>query len=159
MHAHLRISAPIAALFLAAGMATAGEVPPLQDRIVDGALPDSLTGRPGDAARGRAIIAGRQGNCLSCHAVPIPEESFHGTLGPDLAGVGARLSEGELRLRLVDSTLLNPDTVMPPMFRTEDLHRVRRDRRGQPILQAGELEDVLAYLMTLKDAAAGEERK
>jgi sulfur-oxidizing protein SoxX len=130
--------------------ATAAEVTPYQ--VVDATIPAPLSGRPGDSAAGRAIVAGRHGNCLGCHRAPIPEEPFHGTVGPDLAGVGARYEAAELRLRLVDATRLNPDTIMPPYHRVDGLHRVAARYRGQPILSAQEIEDVIAYLLTLKDA-------
>ena len=115
------------------------------------AIPDSLTGAKGDAARGRAIIANRQvGLCLLCHSGPFPEERFQGTIGPDLNGVASRLSEGQIRLRIVDPARTNPDSVMPAYFRTEGLNRVAPSVRGKPILSAGQIEDVVAFLMTLK---------
>lgn len=115
------------------------------------AIPDSLTGAKGDAARGRAIIANRQvGLCLLCHSGPFPEERFQGTIGPDLNGVASRLSEGQIRLRIVDPARTNPDSVMPAYFRTEGLNRVAPSVRGKPILSAGQIEDVIAFLMTLK---------
>ncbi|MBL6079161.1 sulfur oxidation c-type cytochrome SoxX [Belnapia sp. T18] len=112
----------------------------------------SLTGEPGDAARGRAIVTSRQrGLCLLCHAGPFPEERFQGDLAPSLAGAGARLTEGQLRLRLVDGRRLNPDTIMPSYYRTEGLVRVGPAWQGRPILAAGEIEDVVAFLVTLRD--------
>lgn len=116
------------------------------------AIPDSLTGRPGDAARGRAIVANRAvGLCLLCHAAPIPEERFHGNLAPSLAGAGSRWSKGQLRLRMVDASRLNPDTIMPPYYRVERLQRVAGNFRGRTILTAEQIEDVVAYLVTLKE--------
>lgn len=109
-----------------------------------------LCGLPGDAVRGRAVFAGRQGNCLACHRAPITEEGFHGTIGPPLFDTGLHYSAAELRLRLVDSTVLNPDTIMPAFHRIEGLAGVRADRAGQPILTAQQVEDVVAYLLTLK---------
>jgi sulfur-oxidizing protein SoxX len=105
-----------------------------------------LTGMPGDAARGRAIVASRTGGlCLLCHAAPIAEERFQGDIGPDLAGIGARLSPGELRLRVADAGALNPDTVMPSYRRTEGV-RVGRAWAGRPILTDQQIEDVVAWL-------------
>ena len=114
-------------------------------------LPASLTGGKGDPQRGRAIVANRQvGLCLLCHSAPIPEERFQGNLAPDLRGVGARLSEGEIRLRLIDPARVNPQTIMPAYFKTDGLDRVAPSYRGKPVLSAEQVEDVVAYLVTLK---------
>jgi sulfur-oxidizing protein SoxX len=111
-----------------------------------------LTGRSGDAERGRAIVGNRQvGLCLLCHSGPFPEERFQGTLAPDLSGAGSRWSEGQLRLRIVDAGRLNGATIMPPYYRTEGLNRVARPFADKPILSAEQIEDVIAYLRTLKD--------
>ena len=121
-------------------------------KVVDeSSIPASLTGKPGDAAKGRDVVINRkQGNCLGCHEMPIPEQSFHGKVGPDLAGVAGRYSEGEIRLRVVDPKVLNAATIMPAFYRIEGLHRVDKKFAGKPILSAAEVEDVVAYLMTLK---------
>ncbi len=114
-------------------------------------IPASLTGQAGDPARGRAIVANRQlGLCLLCHSGPFPEERFQGDLAPSLEGAGRRLSEPRLRLRLVDSRKVNPETIMPSYFRTEGLERVAPAFRGKPLLSAEQIEDVVAYLGTLK---------
>ncbi len=116
------------------------------------AIPQSLTGAKGDPARGRAIVANRQvGLCLLCHSGPFPEERFQGDLAPDLKGAGARWSEGQLRLRIVDSGRINPASIMPAYHRSEGLVRVAPAWRGKTILSAEQIEDVVAYLMTLKD--------
>ena len=95
-------------------------------------IPQSLTGQPGDAVRGRAIVANRTvGLCLLCHSGPIPEERFQGNLAPSLAGAGSRSTPGQLRLRLVDARRLNPDTIMPPYYRLDGLTRVRQEFPGQ----------------------------
>ena len=110
-----------------------------------------LTGAKGDPVRGRAIVADRQvGLCLLCHSGPIPEERFQGDLAPSLAGAGARWSEGQLRLRIADPARVNPKTIMPSYFRTEGLDRVAPSFRGKTILSAQQIEDVVAYLTTLK---------
>ncbi|SME89152.1 sulfur-oxidizing protein SoxX [Tistlia consotensis] len=120
-------------------------------QIVDGAIPKSLTGKPGDPAAGEATAVNRKlGNCLACHSLPIKNQPFPGDLGPDLASVGSSLSEGQLRLRLVDSKKINPDTAMPSFYKVEGLHRVAKAFEGKPILTAQQVEDVVAYLMTLK---------
>jgi len=109
-----------------------------------------LTPVPGDTFRGRAIVAGRDGNCLACHSAPIPEQQFHGNLGPDLAEVGSYYDAGQLRLRLVNPKKLNPDTIMPAFYRTAGLKQVSRHYTNQPILNAQQIEDVISYLLTLK---------
>ena len=122
-----------------------------QYEMVGDAIPASLTGKPGDAAKGRAVVADRQvGLCLLCHSGPLPEERFQGNLAPSLAGAGSRWTEGQLRLRLTDSRRLNPETIMPAYYRTEGLTQVAKNLQGQPLLAAQQIEDVLAYLMTLK---------
>jgi sulfur-oxidizing protein SoxX len=120
--------------------------------VVRDSIPASLTGKPGDPGRGRAIVANRTvGLCLLCHSGPIPEERFQGNLAPSLAGTGARWSEGQLRLRLVDGARLNPDTIMPPYYRLDHLQRVANNFTGKTLLTAEQLEDVVAYLATLKE--------
>jgi sulfur-oxidizing protein SoxX len=116
-----------------------------------GETPASLTGAKGDPVKGRAIVANRQlGLCLLCHSGPFPEEPFQGAIGPGLNGIGARLSEGEIRLRLVDPARVNPSTIMPAYYRTEGLIRVAPAYRGKPVLTAQQIEDVVAFLATLK---------
>jgi sulfur-oxidizing protein SoxX len=115
-------------------------------------IPRSLTGSKGDPARGRAIVANRQvGLCLLCHSGPFPEERFQGDLAPDLRGAGSRWSEAELRLRLVDSAQINAGSIMPAYYKTDGLMRVAPAWRGKTILSAEQIEDVVAYLTTLKD--------
>jgi len=119
--------------------------------LADDAIPSSLTGATGDAARGRAIVLDRHvGLCLLCHSGPFPEEQFQGNLAPSLAGVGSRLSAGQIRLRIVDSSRVNPDTIMPAYFRTEALQRVAPAYRGKTVLSAQQIEDIVAVLVTLK---------
>ena len=120
-------------------------------KIVGDAIPASLTGSQGDAARGRAIVANHNtGLCLLCHSGPFPEDKFQGTMAPDLGGAGARWSEGQLRLRIVNAGKFNPQTIMPPFYRVDHLTRVPPAFRDKPVLSAVEVEDVVAYLMTLK---------
>ncbi len=119
--------------------------------IVGDAIPASLTGSKGDPVRGRAIVANRNvGLCLLCHSGPFPEDRFQGNIAPDLSGAGARWSEGQLRLRIVDASKLNPNTIMPPFYRVGGLTRVATTYRDKPVLTAAQVEDVVAYLMTLK---------
>lgn len=120
--------------------------------IVGDAIPASLSGEDGDPVRGRAIITNRQvGLCLLCHSGPFPEEKLQGTLAPDLKGAGLRSTKGQLRLRIVDASRLNPDTIMPPYYRTDGLARVAPLFRGKPILTAEQIEDVVAFLETLRE--------
>jgi len=120
--------------------------------IVDGtSIPKSLTGKAGDPKNGRKVVINRrQGNCLACHAMPIPEQQFHGETGPSLYGVGARLSAGELRLQVVNSKVTNENTMMPSFYRTFGYERPLKKFAGKPILTAQQVEDVIAYLQTLK---------
>lgn len=109
----------------------------------------SLTGKPGDPKNGRKVVI-KQGLCLSCHVMPIPEEADHGKIGPELDHVASRLTEGELRQRIVDPKVVNDDTIMPSFHKTEGLRQVAKKWEGKPILTAEEVEDVVAYLTTLK---------
>ncbi len=118
-------------------------------------LPDQtltpLTSEPGDVARGREVaLKAEKGNCILCHAVPEPSVRFSGDLGPPLHSVGTRLSAAQLRFRVIDSSRLNPDTVMPAYHRSENLKRVVPQFQGLPILSAQEIEDLVAYLSSLK---------
>ena len=124
----------------------------LQNYVVTGdTIPVSLTGVPGDAARGRALVLNRVSTCILCHSGPFPEEKFQGDLAPDLAGAGKRWSEGQLRLRLVDGSRLNPATIMPSYYRVDGLQRVGTAWRGKPILSPEQIEDIVAYLKTLRE--------
>jgi len=127
-------------LLLAAVEATAGE----------NEIPASLTGAKGDPVRGRALVANRQvGLCLLCHSGPFPEERFQGNLAPDLRSA-ARLSEGEIRSRIVDPRKSNPESIMPAYFDTSGRTRVPPSLRDKTILSAEQIEDIVAYLVTLK---------
>jgi L-cysteine S-thiosulfotransferase len=118
-------------------------------------IPTPLGGLVGDARRGRDIIVDRSiGNCLICHKVPVANEPFQGELGPSLAGVGSRFSVGQIRLRMVDQSRLNPATLMPPYHRTQNLTRVAEKFAGTPVLSAQQIEDVVAWLATLKQETA-----
>jgi sulfur-oxidizing protein SoxX len=137
-------------LALLAAMPAAGRVAGF---VVTGdAIEAPLDGLAGDAARGALVVRNREtANCLICHAIPDPRERFMGEVGPPLAGVGSRLSPGQIRLRLVDPTRLNPEAVMPAYHRVEGLVNVEARYRGQPVLTAQEIEDVVAYLTGLKE--------
>lgn len=140
----------ILGLLLATLPAVASDLRPFT--ITGDAITEPLNGTAGDAARGRALVADRQkGLCLLCHTGPFAEQRFQGTLAPDLRGAGARWSASQLRLRIVDSGKLNPATIMPAYYRIEGLTRVGSTWQNKPVLTADEIEDVVAFLVTLKD--------
>ena len=139
----------LAATLLAAMGGARAQVAPFV--VVGDGIPAPLGGEAGDATRGRAIVADRQkGLCVLCHSGPFPELRFMGNLAPGLEGAGARWNEAQLRLRIADPSLLAPDTIMPAYHRVEGLQRVGAAHRGKPILAAREVEDVVAFLATLK---------
>jgi len=139
------VVAGLAALLASAGALAQQDLRPYT--IIGDAIPASLTGAAGDPVRGRAIVVDRRsGACLLCHTGPFPEEKFQGSLAPDLSSSGSHWSEGQLRLRLVDPTRLNPNTIMPAYYRVEGLTRVGQAWRGKPILSAEQIEDVIAFL-------------
>jgi L-cysteine S-thiosulfotransferase len=119
--------------------------------IIGDAIPERLTAAPGDAARGRALVVERSSTCILCHSGPFPEVRFQGDLAPNLAGSGSRWSEGQLRLRLVNASHLNAATIMPSYYRTDGLDRIGPSWRGKPILSAEQIEDIVAYLASLRD--------
>ena len=117
----------------------------------DGAIAKSLTGKPGNAVNGRKLAIKRKlGNCLACHVLPIPEQAYHGLIGPELNGVASRLSEGEIRMRIVNPKMANPDTIMPAFYKNEGFERVLKKFKGKSMLTASQVEDLVAYTMTLK---------
>ncbi len=146
-----RLSGQVVALILLASGTVGAETVDLPAAQGD-RIQQALTLQLGDAQRGRALVANRQiSMCLLCHPAPIPDERFQGNLAPDLAGSGTRWTPGQLRLRLVDARKLNPESIMPPYFDTTGLTRVASAWQGKPILTAQQLEDVVAYLHTLRD--------
>jgi sulfur oxidation c-type cytochrome SoxX len=120
-------------------------------KITGDGITESLTGTPGDAARGRAMMLARTTTCILCHSGPFPETRFQGDLAPDLTGAGNRWTVSQLRLRMVDASRFNPDTIMPSYYRNEGLVRVGRNFADKPILSAAEIEDIVAFLATLRD--------
>jgi sulfur-oxidizing protein SoxX len=135
---------------LAAGSPAAGQVVGF---VVQGdAIEAPLAGLRGDPAHGETVVKNREtANCLICHSIPDPREPFMGEIGPPLAGVGSRLTPGQIRLRLVDPTRVNPGAIMPAYHRTEGLLRVDPRFAGRPVLNAQEIEDVVAWLATLRE--------
>jgi sulfur-oxidizing protein SoxX len=105
--------------------------------------------RRGDPMRGREVFVSREGGfCVLCHAAPGVD--IAGDIGPSLAGVGTRLTPAELRVRVADMSRVKADTAMPSFHRTEGLNRVDPARRGKPVLDDRQLDDVVAYLASLK---------
>jgi sulfur-oxidizing protein SoxX len=141
----------LAALLLCAGLHVAAE-DQVPFTVVDNAIPAALTASPGNPARGSRIVRDT-GNvtCLICHQLPFPDEPDQGAIGPDLAGVGSRLTPAELRLRLVNPKLLDPDTLMPAYYETRGLYRVDRAHVGTTIYSAQDIEDVVAWLSSLTE--------
>lgn len=144
----LHIALTAIALALSCGANAEGLV---SYKIVGDGIPESLTGAPGDAKRGRTLVLERTNTCILCHSGPFPETRFQGDLAPDLSGSGTRWSTSQLRLRLVDASHLNPETIMPSYYRIDGLTRVGRNWTGKPILSAKQIEAIVAYLATLRD--------
>jgi sulfur-oxidizing protein SoxX len=131
------------------GVAVADALVPY--KILGDGIAESLTGVPGDAAQGRKLVLDRSTTCILCHSGPFPETRFQGDLAPNLSGSGTRWSASQLRLRLVDASHFNPDTIMPSYYRVDGLQQVGRNWTGKPILSAAQIEDIVAYLATLRD--------
>ncbi len=120
-------------------------------RAADGGIAQPLTAEAGDAARGKALVANRQTSlCLLCHSGPFEQPAFQGNLAPPLQGAGTRWNAAQLRLRIVDSAQINPESIMPAFHRTTVLQQVGSKWQGQPVLTAQQVEDVVAFLGTLK---------
>jgi sulfur-oxidizing protein SoxX len=116
-------------------------------------IPAPLTSKPGDANEGAKAVTGRRlGNCLSCHEISaLRREEFHGDVGPPLDGVAGRWDAATLRMIVVNAKMaFGPETVMPAFYRVDGLNRVRPEFAGKPILTAQQVEDVVAFLATLK---------
>lgn len=124
-----------------------------QAQIIKGdSIVESLSVEPGDPVRGRSIVASRQtGLCLLCHSGPFPEERFQGNLAPELKASVARLNAPQLRARIVNAAHFNPQTIMPSYYQTNNLNRVAPKFAGQTILSGQEIEDVIAFLVTLNN--------
>ena len=149
----MRLTALLSATALILGLSVAAQsTHAMAYKVVDNnSIPKSLTGKAGDPKRGEKLAIGRKkGNCLACHVMPIPSQSFHGLVGPTLVGVGGRYKEGELRLRVVDPKLLNPESIMPSFLKSSGFHRPLKKFKGKSVLKAQDIEDIVAYLKTLK---------
>jgi L-cysteine S-thiosulfotransferase len=120
-------------------------------KVVGKSIPHSLTGKPGDAKKGlKTAVNRKKGNCLACHSIPNIKQADHGEIGPPLMGVAKRYKVGELRLRLVEPKRLNPNTIMPSYYKSTGFHRLQKKWKGKTIISAQDVEDILAYLTTLK---------
>lgn len=137
----------VMAALAAGGCATPGG---LRYELKDGEIRAPLAGATPNAERGRQILLSRESNCILCHAVPESGERFFGNLAPPLSGVGARLTAAQLRARIVDPLYFNKESIMPAYYRVEGLNRVAELLRGKPVLSAEQIEDVIAYLLTLR---------
>ena len=141
-------SMPLALLLLLAGCAGSSLQPGYT--ITAGEIRAPLGGAAPDAERGRKLLVSRDSNCILCHAAPETGERFFGNLAPPLSGIGSRLSAAQMRARIVDPQFFNRESIMPAYYRVEGLNRVAETYRGKPVLSAGQIEDVIAYLLTLK---------
>jgi L-cysteine S-thiosulfotransferase len=120
--------------------------------VAGDAIEAALENRSGNALRGEAVVRNREtGNCLICHEIPDRRERFQGEIGPPLAGVGLRLTPGQIRLRVVDPTRVNAAAIMPAYHRVHGLTNVDPRHAGRPVLDAQEIEDVVSYLSGLKE--------
>ena len=139
-------------IFIGSAVSSSEIKNPINYKITDdSSISSSLTGKTGDPVNGRKVVIHRKkGNCLACHVMPIKEQPYHGQVGPDLIGVASRYEEGEIRLLIVNAKKINEDTIMPAFYKNEGFNRIRKKFKGKTILSAQEVEDVVAYLMTLK---------
>lgn len=146
----------VLALALGLGLVLAPAAPPawaapplLAYQVVADGIPAPLTDEPAQPGRGRAVaVDPNLGNCLICHGMP--DNQRGGTVGPPLDGVGSRLSAAQIRLRIVDPKRVNAATVMPAYYRVEGLYRVASRHAGRPVLGAQQIEDLVAFLQTLR---------
>jgi sulfur-oxidizing protein SoxX len=144
----MRLVAATVLLLALAACSAPGLLTPYQ--ITGGGIGTPLSQTAPDAARGRAILISRESNCILCHAAPETGERFYGNVGPPLSGVGARLTAAQMRARIVDPLFFNKESIMPAYYRVDGLNRVAETNRGKPVLTAEQIEDVIAYLLTLK---------
>ena len=141
------INGVMVATVVAACAAPGGGLP---YQMSGGEIRQPLAGGVPDAERGRKVLVSREANCILCHAVPETGERFFGNLAPPLSGVGRRSTAAQMRARIVDPLAFNTESIMPAYYRTKGLHRVAEPLRGKPVLTAEQIEDVIAYLLTLQ---------
>lgn len=148
---HIKFTCAAVGIALIGAMAATAQAAEVTYKVYKDTIPVSLTGIGGNAAKGKKVAVNtRKGNCLACHVMPVPEQPFHGAVGPDISDIGSRATPAELRMRIVDPKVLNPDTIMPAFYKSKGLHRVPKKFQGKTMLSAQEIEDIIAYLMTLK---------
>ncbi len=137
----------------ASGNAQAGNM--INYKVENHSILQPLNGLAGDPDRGRLLVRNKnKGNCLSCHQLPIPEDDFHGTIGPSLYTIADKFNAAQLRIRIADMKLINPFTIMPGYYKsTKKINRIAAQYAGKTILSAQQLEDIIAYLLTLKATA------
>ncbi len=149
----------LAGAFATTAAAHAGDKDVVEYEVVDLGIPEPLTDEPGDPERGKKLVIDRKmGNCLACHKIPIPEAQFHGEVGTDLSHIGSIMPVPQMRLRLVDSKAINPDTSMPGFYvldsaqneEGEGFTQIKKQFAGQTMLTAQQIEDIVAYLASLK---------
>ncbi len=147
----MRLAVPLLLALALPAFALTGGAQTVAWRVADGGIAQPLTAQAGDAERGRALVANRQTSlCLLCHSGPFEQPGFQGNLAPPLDGAGTRWNSAQLRLRIVDSRQVNPESVMPAFFAVTGLQQVGRNWQGQTVLTAQQVEDVVAFLVTLK---------
>lgn len=128
----------------------------LKNHMIEGdAIPERLNDQVGEITRGKQVFSERgQGHCVLCHKVAVLDVPFQGNIGPDLSQIGRHLSEGQLRLRIADASRIYPGTVMPSYYRSGGFNQIEEAYEGQSILTAGQIEDLVAYLASLKGEEA-----
>jgi len=151
----MRRTLMVAAIALSiSGQAWSAETAPGDVKLVDAEIAASLTGVAGNPEEGAKTLANRRaGNCLACHAVSsLSKEQFHGDVAPPLDGAADRWSVEQLRAIVVDAKqVFSDETMMPGFYSLNVGKNVRTDLVGKTILTAQEVEDVVAYLATLKE--------
>lgn len=149
-----------AAIFLTVSTGWTEVVKPQDVTYIDGAVEASLSGVPGDPAIGAEVMNKGAGNCIACHQVSaLSHLPFHGEIGPMLDGVADRWTEAELRGIVANAKVMFEGSMMPSFYRTDGFIRLgdaytgeaHGDGEVQPLLTAQQVEDVVAYLMTLKE--------
>lgn len=155
-----RMSCLAAALAVAVGSgAVAAEIAPGDVQFVDGAVPTPLTATPGDPVEGRKVLGSRSlGNCIACHAnTEMSDVAWHGEVGPPLDGAGSRWTEAELRGIVANAKIMFPESMMPSFYKVDgfirpgDAYTGKPAKEITPLLTAQQIEDVVAYLATLKE--------